>query len=437
MDWAGPRLREYEDRPLNADAEEIRLIRLLPGDFNDDLEVKIFHALFVEPEPAKDTRLGLDEIRKTLPHPWTVWETKEGRYIYSNDSENVSKWTHPDPKLDEELFGNGKSFEMYPNFEPRYESLSYVWGTEEAKSKVHVVHDSLMDVPSLIYVRSNLYNALKYLRDPLMERVLWVDAICVNQADVRERNREVANMARIYTFASRTIIWLGLEDESGASKRAFEILGFIGEQFETTTERGIFVTPGFKNRSASDTAFPSAYVHLRSLLSVTCDRTEQVGPIYSNSDWEAIEEILTRSWWDRLWIWQEARLGYRKAIVQCGPGTIPWSSLAHSTAAFSLSGNLIFGASFNASLVAQRRHLFAGGKWEDDIEHLLVGTQKAQYTDEHDRIYALLGLVSPRFRANIAIDYSRNVFDLFYDTCVAMINASGGVFFSPFLQLGP
>lgn len=121
MESTEPLHREYQYRPLDFDAGEIRLVRLLPGNLDDDLMIEIFHAPFVEPEPAKDPRLSLRKIRETLPDPWEVHESIDGRYLYYDSLEGVTKWTHPDPEADEELCGNGQSFEMYPDFEPKYE----------------------------------------------------------------------------------------------------------------------------------------------------------------------------------------------------------------------------------------------------------------------------------------------------------------------------
>ncbi|KAF2442642.1 hypothetical protein P171DRAFT_522385 [Karstenula rhodostoma CBS 690.94] len=438
MDSAESILQEYEYRPLDADAQEIRLIRLLPGTFDDELVVEIFHTPFVEPEPAKDIRLDLREIRKTLRTPWEVHETHERRYLYYDASEKISRWTHPDVDVDGELYGNGKSFETPLLLNPHAEfptALSYVWGTEEADLKVKVVHNNPTGIPSIIYVKPNLHNALKYLRDSQIERVLWIDAICINQSDIGERNHEVAKMAQIYTLASRTVIWLGLEDASGSSKRAFAILGFIGEQFEYTTAGLVQVSPGFENRSATNTAFPSAYVHPRSLLAVSRAVENDVGPIYSEADFEAIQQILTRPWWDRLWIWQEAALGYRKAIAQCGTDTVPWPLFAHSACFITLHGKRTFGASYDSLLVLQRAGLFPEPHKVSTLGKKLWATHEAQYKDKHDRIYALLGLASPRYRAHISIDYSMDVFDMFYDTCVAIVTVEGRLSFLNFCNL--
>lgn len=105
--------------------------------------------------------------------------------------------------------------------------------------------------------------------------------------------------------------------------------------------------------------------------------------------------------------------------------------------ALSIFGKYIFGASFNASLVHQRDRLFLRLTRASTLHFLLDVTQKAKYTDELDRIYALLGLAPPEFRANIAVDYSQPVFDLFYNTCVTMTNLRNGLVFLRFCDWEP
>lgn len=287
---------------------------------------------------------------------------------------------------------------------------------------MRVVRDGLSDLPSLVYVRPNLYGALRYLRDLQSEQFLWIDAICINQADIRERNHEVLKMAQIYTLASRTIVWLGNAEAHDSSKRAFEILASIGKQFERLNDDSLVITPGSEDRSATEIAFLSIFKPPWSSLTVAVDMKEAIEPIYSGADWEAIEKILNCSWWGRLWIYQEAMLGYRKAIVRCGTDSIPLYVLTTSIAAAILYGKHMFGSRFNASLIRQCAGLFPDHMQRSTLHVLLIATQTAQYMDKHDRIYALLGLAPPEYRANIEVDYSRHVFDLFYDTCVAMVD---------------
>ncbi|RMJ04826.1 hypothetical protein CDV36_014510 [Fusarium kuroshium] len=49
--------------------------------------------------------------------------------------------------------------------------------------------------------------ALKCLRNCSLDRIIWVDAICINQDDAEERGRQVQSMAKIYANASRVVVW--------------------------------------------------------------------------------------------------------------------------------------------------------------------------------------------------------------------------------------
>jgi hypothetical protein len=61
----------------------------------------------------------------------------------------------------------------------------------------------------VLYLRENLWKALASLREKKAERVVWIDAICINQADTSERNYQVQQMRRIYRGAKEILIWLG------------------------------------------------------------------------------------------------------------------------------------------------------------------------------------------------------------------------------------
>jgi hypothetical protein len=75
-------------------------------------------------------------------------------------------------------------------------------------------------------VTSNLKSALQSLRHSDSVRVLWVDAVSINQANIEERANQVRQMGRIYTQARGVIAWLGpspLASESTID--AMELLG--------------------------------------------------------------------------------------------------------------------------------------------------------------------------------------------------------------------
>lgn len=86
---------------------------------------------------------------------------------------------------------------------PSYEALSYSWVTEsgdcERSSQIHCGSTS-------IWVTTNCVAALKRLRKIDSERTLWVDAICINQGNVKERGYQVGIMRDIYYNATQTLI---------------------------------------------------------------------------------------------------------------------------------------------------------------------------------------------------------------------------------------
>lgn len=84
---------------------------------------------------------------------------------------------------------------------PKYEALSYTWGDPKATREI-IVNGYLVNVTF------NLYSALYRLRQSEEMRVLWVDALCINQTDVDERGQQVGLMGKIYSICDNTVIWI-------------------------------------------------------------------------------------------------------------------------------------------------------------------------------------------------------------------------------------
>jgi len=95
-----------------------------------------------------------------------------------------------------------------------YEALSYVWGNPDETVPIKIGEHCF------IKVTKNLHAALLRLRNHSFERIVWVDAVCINQADDQEKAHQIQNMTKIYGQASRVIIWLG--EGTDDSDQAFE-----------------------------------------------------------------------------------------------------------------------------------------------------------------------------------------------------------------------
>lgn len=91
-----------------------------------------------------------------------------------------------------------------------YEALSYTWG---ASDEATVLSNS---EACSFAIHSNLGAALRRLRNPLQPTYWWIDALCINQADVAEKNVQLPLMPEIYGRATTVAVWLGREyDRSG------------------------------------------------------------------------------------------------------------------------------------------------------------------------------------------------------------------------------
>jgi hypothetical protein len=98
---------------------------------------------------------------------------------------------------------------------PDYEAISYCWGKEQPSIPI------LCDGATLMVTR-NLHDALHNFRCQNHNMRLWADAICINQADILEKNEQVPLMGSIYGQAQHVRVWLG-PDEKETPKVAWAI----------------------------------------------------------------------------------------------------------------------------------------------------------------------------------------------------------------------
>ncbi|KAF2168766.1 hypothetical protein M409DRAFT_20783 [Zasmidium cellare ATCC 36951] len=108
---------------------------------------------------------------------------------------------------------------------PDYAALSYAWKEEgESDPEGRLIVNGLA-----VEVQSNLYNAIRSLCNTMRadELMLWVDFICINQADLDERGHQVQLMRRIYEQATYVVAWLGLPHRDEQIQKAIEFMEFF------------------------------------------------------------------------------------------------------------------------------------------------------------------------------------------------------------------
>ena len=219
-----------------------------------------------------------------------------------------------------------------PGYEyvPSYEALSYCWGDRSATRLIEVNGEKFE-------VTANLFSALQHLRRPAKTKVLWVDAICINQNSIEERNSEVQRMVAVYQRAERTLVWLGdASEDSGLAMDLLEKLGgteqeLRGFKWPIMEWFGPLFDPfyGIGNPERARNEASVKYLGSLNLLS-----TEEL----SGADWLALSSLLTeRAWWRRQWVIQEVSNAQSVSII-CGSRSIVWETLSNLDKKSLLSG---------------------------------------------------------------------------------------------------
>lgn len=173
----------------------------------------------------------------------------------------------------------------------------------------------LQTIPSY----DNLEKALRHLRDHASGRILWVDAICINQSDEEEKLSQVQSMGSVYREAVEVRIWLGsLNDVQEVIEECQSRLALIPEGFYSrlSTEEDIGAVLGCERNNietallAAKNYVTNAYCLLRENWKDGCVPDEQRAL--------GIRIIAMQPWWQRVWVIQEATLSRKDPVMQCG-----------------------------------------------------------------------------------------------------------------------
>lgn len=167
----------------------------------------------------------------------------------------------------------------------QFEALSYFWGNEAADRTL-----SLGNTP--FFIKPNLEAALRELGKGKVERLLWIDAICINQTDLNERNEQVRMMSAIYQQAARVIIWIGPRWPGGKSFATDAIQGFTQRQ-RTGADSQKLIT--FLDN-------PHNRIETERHLGFFSDYTEAKAVDYTGGYWPVLVDFFDRPWWRRVWV---------------------------------------------------------------------------------------------------------------------------------------
>ncbi|KAF4946002.1 hypothetical protein FGADI_11505 [Fusarium gaditjirri] len=241
-----------------------------------------------------------------------------------------------------------------------YEALSYTWGNPDACCSISINNFDFA-------IATNLYDALLHLRDRSIDRVIWIDALCINQRDEEEKSRQVQSMAQVYAKAYLVVVWLGLGTDE--SDEAFEVI---------------------RKAAAKE-------------------------PIQSSANIEEVQSLLQRQWFQRIWVLQEVAAA-RHILIKCGRVEIDGYTFCSGLNDLKISykscpdlASLIPPVTYlmREAIFRPKVAISRPARFSLDVKSLgelvdMYHTRAA--TDRRDKIYALLGMSSDDRLDDPAVD---------------------------------
>ncbi|KAF4442969.1 HET-domain-containing protein [Fusarium austroafricanum] len=299
---------------------------------------------------------------------------------------------------------------------PSFEALSYTWGVSQSSEPISINNVA-------VAVGENLKIALRYLRSTDGPRTIWVDALCINQADNEEKGRQVQRLAQVFSSAAAILAWLGPPDSDG--ERALSAMGNFGQTFLLIFRAGCLQN----NTNPNDNGW-------QRLLKLSPSDMRQLGLDFTETTWQAIWALCNRSFWRRIWIIQELALAgdggvepdaKNTCIIGCGSVWVPLPVIWLFVGIFGLMrGN----SNWQEDIPSPPSRLLAekgppaiedmyrvvrrfDSIFDDEfhsIDSLIRLLSKFQVTDPRDKLYGLLGIVKDH---QVVADYSLSVSDVY------------------------
>ncbi|KAI1841287.1 hypothetical protein JX266_012523 [Neoarthrinium moseri] len=150
-----------------------------------------------------------------------------------------------------------------------------------------------------------LYRALESFQRESDPITIWIDALCVNEDDVREKSAQTAQRAAIFSAATRAIVWLG--EAADKSDDAMDALGRLVDEQLTPTVQKLWIALRGKLPMVAENA---THDHASSEKQPSLD--DQLHSLRTS-----IQLMMNRQYWRRIWSLQELAFT-AKGEVSCG-----------------------------------------------------------------------------------------------------------------------
>lgn len=259
----------------------------------------------------------------------------------------------------------------------KYEALSYTWGDSPKPFDIHIGRDN-QPLP----ITANCAAAIRRLRHRHEQRVVWIDAICINQEDIPERNVQVLNMADIYSQASQVVVYIGesrLDVDLG-----IKYLMEIGSRDMTAPHSqhrhpSIFPRKGASQRESHDHRHPTV------------------------AEIASMRILFDCPWFTRIWILQEV-FHARLVTVICGHYSFDWKCISRFLTARDIGADLLGMYQIPYALTIRKLGTKPKSLWT-----LLNSSRFSNATDPHDKLYGILSMARDTEHDLLPIDYASDV----------------------------
>ncbi|KAK0935077.1 hypothetical protein LTR29_013315 [Friedmanniomyces endolithicus] len=348
----------------------------------------------------------LPRLKGPVPTTWTNSSPKQPRYTYDSLGESDIRLLKLLPgSWNEEICCTIFTANAHDHL-PHYEAVSYTWGDPFGPRKyIRIVGSTTrsgrLSTSFLMRVSEGSFDALRRLRPNQggVARTLWMDAVCVNQSDIAERNAQVQKMKSIFSDAQRVLVYVG----EAANDSAVLLESVRDSTLARSSQNPAIVT----SSNDEPTRIGDSMLH---------------GPFVDNPMRRSLEAFLLRRWFSRIWVVQEVLLA-KQATLICGEDEAPWSSFEAA-----VSSRYAEYATATVPLPAVLR----GHAWPSlGMLGALQTARSCDATDPRDKVYgiaALLQLAPPRLdsASSIGVDYRKSVDAVFADVALAHLSLPAG-----------
>ncbi|KAF1922013.1 heterokaryon incompatibility protein-domain-containing protein [Ampelomyces quisqualis] len=364
----------YRYLPLDASKNEIRMVHLQPGSYNEPIRVNIEHIpfqLFRDGSSPTDIEKGSRLELENLLESWSVFQTLEGRPIYfcsPTDGTPYTSWRSPNATSNKRKDDSFRDTAIVKKI-PRFEAVSYTWGPSAPQFLIEVVDASIH--LGTLSIGSNLHEILSHLRRPSTPRTLWIDAISLNQEDTFEKSAQLRRIGDVFI--------------SEDAKTALEALAHVGKQIEYSSDDYFLPSP--------DCTEPTWW-------------TPETAIPLSQTTWTAIAQLIRCPYFERLWVIQEIQLA--GAFIRCRHEMTSLPQLS----SLSTPREQRFADYLSRSLQAS------------DMRLLFEHASDCQCRDPRDKVFAILGLLPRSMNQGVQPQYILPVEDIYIQAFLAAIDVT-------------